>query len=952
MMFKMKSMPFAILSAIASGALLASPAMAQQGGDGQQVQRVVVTGSMIARTDQETSSPVQVLTSEDLKKSGYTTVSEVLRDITANGQGTLSQSFNRAFSGGGSGVSLRGLTVGATLVLIDGHRMAPYPLSDDGQRPFVDISNIPFDAVDHIDILKDGASSTYGSDAIAGVVNVILKKSFVGTTVNAEAGTSKQGGGSTWHASVTHGFGDLDKDGYTGYASIEYRHQNPIMLTQRANRDWSRTDWTSEGGENWNPGAVNAAVPLPRLLQPYLYNPNGGTNAAGQKGAANSDNYAFYPGNCNFSALRANQCTFNDPWAQVQPQTENINFLTSFTKSLAGGWELNLKASALESKAHVVTSPVTYPAGSFVGNTSLVPGMAPQQVGVIPSFLVPASYPGNTLGVPARVYGYVADVGPRADDVDSRAYRAVAELTGTLAGWDVAASAGYTRINTFQYYSGYVDRTALYNSLLAPVNPWKLTGGNSQAMIDAVAPKFKGNQSDELDFVEARASREVMKLAGGGLGLAAGASFNYKKLYAPAAYPIASGQIAGNTAYAMGTQKNSAVYVEVVAPVTKMLELDASGRVDHYDTYGNSATPKFGFKFTPSSVIGVRGTYTRGFRAPGPAENGTAGSTFSYNVIDDPILCPGGDAKAPNVVTAYCSFSPAYVQTTTKTLQPEKSRSATLGLILEPVRGWSSTLDLYQIEVRNQIVTAASLPGYVPNFVRGDPVPQIYSDGAGGTYTATPSVGPILYGTSGYVNAGKTKTSGFDLQSQYRWRMGDLGTLKTVLTWTHLMSYTITGADGTSYQVAGTHGPTIISGDTGNPKDRAQLVLSYDRGPLNVATTVNWVGAFSVLDPSSGYNDCQTSLTNSNSYFSDEYPGKYCSVHPFTSVDLTATYKLTPALTLHGTILNLFNRQAPVDAQTYGGSSIATGSNLPYNPSLHQAGAVGRFFNVGLSYHF
>jgi iron complex outermembrane receptor protein len=292
------------------------------------------------------------------------------------------------------------------------------------------------------------------------------------------------------------------------------------------------------------------------------------------------------------------------------------------------------------------------------------------------------------------------------------------------------------------------------------------------------------------------------------------------------------------------------------------------------------------------------------------------------------------------------------VQTTTKTLQPEKSKSATLGLILEPVRGWSSTLDLYQIEVRNQIVTAASLPGYVPNFVRGDAVPQIFTDGNGGTYTATPSVGPILYGTSGYVNAGKTKTSGFDLQSQYRWRMGDLGTLRTALTWTHLMSYTITAADGTSYQVAGTHGPTIISGDTGNPKDRAQLVLSYDRGPLNVATTVNWVGAFSVLDPSSGYNDCQTALTNSNSYFGDEYPAKYCSVHPFTSVDLTATYKLTPALTLHGTVLNLFNRQAPVDAQTYGGSSIAPGSNLPYNPSLHQAGAVGRFFNVGLSYHF
>jgi iron complex outermembrane receptor protein len=168
MIFKMKSMPFAISCAIAGGALVASLPAAAQTGTADSIaapQRVVVTGSLIARTDKETASPVQVLTAADLKQSGYTSVSDVLRDITANGSGTLSQSFNGSFASGASGVSLRGLSVGATLVLIDGHRMAPYPLSDDGQRPFVDISNIPFDAVDHIDILKDGASSTYGSRA-------------------------------------------------------------------------------------------------------------------------------------------------------------------------------------------------------------------------------------------------------------------------------------------------------------------------------------------------------------------------------------------------------------------------------------------------------------------------------------------------------------------------------------------------------------------------------------------------------------------------------------------------------------------------------------------------------------------------------------------------------------------------------------------------------------------
>jgi iron complex outermembrane receptor protein len=169
------------------------------------LQRVEVTGSNIPRSEVESPSPVQIITADDMKKSGYTTVAEVLRDITANGQGTLSQGFNQAFAGGASGIALRGLTVGATLVLIDGHRMAPYPLSDDGERQFVDISSIPFAIVDRIEILKDGASAVYGSDAIAGVVNVILKKSFEGTLVSADIGGTQHGGGATKNIAITHG---------------------------------------------------------------------------------------------------------------------------------------------------------------------------------------------------------------------------------------------------------------------------------------------------------------------------------------------------------------------------------------------------------------------------------------------------------------------------------------------------------------------------------------------------------------------------------------------------------------------------------------------------------------------------------------------------------------------------------------------------------------------------
>ena len=135
----------------------------------------MVTGSLISRTDTETPTPVQVLTAQDIQRSGKTSVAELLADLAANGASTLGTGFSGAFANGASGISLRGLTVGATLVL-DGHRVAPYPLSDDAQRSFVDASSIPFDSIDHIDILKSGASSLYGSDAIAGVVNMCSRR--------------------------------------------------------------------------------------------------------------------------------------------------------------------------------------------------------------------------------------------------------------------------------------------------------------------------------------------------------------------------------------------------------------------------------------------------------------------------------------------------------------------------------------------------------------------------------------------------------------------------------------------------------------------------------------------------------------------------------------------------------------------------------------------------------
>src|ERR1700723_1207842 len=233
---KTSSQRWGIAAAGLGAALMSAVAMGQVAttAPAPELQEIIVTGSLIKRTDIETPSPVQTLTADDIKEMGYTNISQVLSNLSANGQGTLNQGFSGAFASGGSGVALRGLTVGGTLTLIDGQRMVAYPLSDDNQRSFVDISAIPFNAIENVEVLKDSGSTEYGADAIAGVVNIKLKKTFVGAEITAEGGTSYKRDGTGYHLAGIFGTGDLVNDGYNAYIAIDFHKTDAIDAANRS----------------------------------------------------------------------------------------------------------------------------------------------------------------------------------------------------------------------------------------------------------------------------------------------------------------------------------------------------------------------------------------------------------------------------------------------------------------------------------------------------------------------------------------------------------------------------------------------------------------------------------------------------------------------------------------------------------------------------------------------
>ncbi len=209
------------------------PAFAQQ----QQLERVEVTGSNIRRIQSETASPIQIVTKEEIEQSGKGTVAEYLQTLTADGQGSVPFTYGRGFSGATSaGISLRGLGSNATLVLINGRRVTSAVLADDAQRSYTDLNQIPLEAVERVEVLKDGASSIYGSDAVAGVVNIILKKNFVGTVAKVTYGVSQKSDGNEPRAALTHGFGDIAKDGYNVLLNAELGKKGAIYYRDRMGR--------------------------------------------------------------------------------------------------------------------------------------------------------------------------------------------------------------------------------------------------------------------------------------------------------------------------------------------------------------------------------------------------------------------------------------------------------------------------------------------------------------------------------------------------------------------------------------------------------------------------------------------------------------------------------------------------------------------------------------------
>ncbi|TFW32738.1 TonB-dependent receptor [Massilia horti] len=928
-MHKKTAIAQAVSFALAVAAMGSAPAWAQDASS-ENVARVEITGSSIKRASAETASPVQVISSADLAKSGKGTVAEYLQTLTADGAGSLPTGFGNGFAAGSTAISLRGLGATSTLVLLNGRRMAPFGRADDGQKTFTDLSTVPMEAVERIEILKDGASSIYGADAIAGVVNIILKKDFTGTVVKVQGGESKYRDAEMGKGSVTWGKGNLESDGYNVLVNAEIYGNHELMNKDRAGRNWIGHGDIRPWGYGANgqfaagyitPGA-SSATPTGALRDPK------------------TGNFVSLPGCSQFSVTTAQDpaggCLwYADQFRSMQPQIDGFNLYSRFTKNLENGMQLYAEAGYSKRNTNFTLTPASIsPTIAFPPNAKYPTGVINYGSGTGTAIMMSAKHPQNPYGTDVRVRYSMFDVGPSTRYADNEFNRFVVGLKGSAMGWDYDTALLHSQSKLDLRWTNMINMPVLVAALSDPSSkyfPYYIgtqSNKNPASLYAAMVTDATSHSTTQLDIVDFKASRELMQLPGGALGVAVGAEHRREKLDNPSLSGSQDGTINSSYVAAKGDTNISAVFVELAAPVLPTVELSAAARYDKYKNF-SSTTPKVGAKWTPLKTFALRGTYSQGFRAPGPAETGTESQSTGSSSVRDPIRCPDGKPAAGGATTTDCSLQIGAVKVGNPNLSPEKSKGYTLGLVWDPLADTSLALDGWKIKRENEInplpyAEAAALP----TAIRADN--NLVVNGV-----VIPNTGTLLLSKAPYRNSSYTEIKGVDLDIKQRIRLGDYGRATVSMNWTHIASWKRAESATTVYQYAGTHGNCDTSNCAGTPKDKISLVASWDKNDWNVTATANYRA-----DMKNIYFEGDKCA----SVFADGSPAPAgCHLASFTTVDLSARYNLTKQLQLFGSITNLFDKVAPLDPLTYGGMS--------YNP-MDASGAIGRYFKAGARYQF
>ena len=808
-MLNSKQLSSAIRYALIAGAasVMAVPAFAQeqQEEDAKTLDRVEVTGSRINRAQIEGALPVTVIDRQQLELSGDTSVADYLRSTTFNSFGSFrpqSGSSAQSFAE----LSLRGLGGARTLILVDGRRAPIAPNAGQGQ----DLNSIPLAAVERIEILTDGASAVYGSDAIGGVVNIITRKDFTGAELKIGASNPKRAGGETEEGSVVVGV-----SGDRGSAMVGASYNNRGIVFQR-DRPWSTGGVSSFSNELY---VANAAPGSLYGFTPGSLAPANPVWGRGLPGFACNTNGFFTTGSGS-----TRRCLYDFTFvAADEAEVRNSAQFARANFDINEDWSMYFNATTSRVKSFGRYAPV--PSSPWPGGSIFIPVGSPNH----PAVRFPGQ--GYNPATPYFLRHRFAAAGNRDVSTDANVYSLDLGFDGRIG--DIGVNFGVRRADS-QYYEigrGYIlasaAQAAIADGSYDIYNPF----GNSRDLLNRFTVTTGRDSKFVIDEIYASANMDLFELSGGTAGLAFGGEFrreDYQDLYDSLSEAGVVSGSAGNSSN--GSRNLRALYVEALFPILSNFEVNVAARHDSYSDYGSDTSPKVSFRYSPLDTLTLRASVGEGFRAP-TLDILNAKAAFSADSVTDRATCLafGLPATCSTQITAYAIANP--------NLESEQSRQWSAGAAWDATEWLNLSLDYWNINVENRIAGISSnqilacLAGTTANCPSGItalPATASPPNAALGLGAARGTGGEVLFVQRGFTNLGTIDADGLDLNVRSEFDFGDYGSLNQQLQVSYNRSFSVDG------------GANVIN-EPSTPRYRATLQNLWSISDFSVSWNINYI---------------------------------------------------------------------------------------------------------------
>lgn len=914
-MFKRTEVSVALAIAFGGAlAITALPGMAQQAEPEQKLERVEITGSSLRRVAAETALPVTVIKAEELSKLGITTAEQALSRIAANQSNFGVSQAVGATTGGKAEADIRGLSSptgnssNKTLVLLNGRRLANHAFD----AAAADLNAIPMAAIDRIEVLRDGASAIYGTDAIGGVINFVLRREYKGVEISAESQTPEANdGGDTKRVNITAGFGSLSEQRFNIVFSLDARKQSVL---EAAKRRFSSTGILGTTDDDILSGTSGSSFP-------------------GDVGGVELSNNCAPPSSVPVIVdQETGRATCRYDFSRdidIIPENEQLTGLLRGSFALTP--EHTVSAEYLRANNKVTTRVAAAPTTHLILlDNPFIPADVRSQIPA--SRIIDLDPDPDAELLATQVNWRQVPAGKRTSGDDSTTERGLVELRGSFNNWDYQTAVGINRNKSIASVKrGYVNDGIMQQGVLdGIINPLGEQSAAGAALIESaqvVADTVIGK--NETKFGDFRTSTDLMQLPSGPLAAAFGVEYreeesSFENTDITAELGSLGVDPNGDTS---GSRKTAAIYSEVSIPLQKSLELSLAARFDKYSDFGNTLNPKVGLRWQPVKSLVFRGSYNTGFRAPTLYEiNQPQSLTFTSDNYNDPLLCPNPDEVSDDIAGVVCgqqvlqrNSGPAALGQPVDTLQPEKSKTNTIGVLFEPVPSFTIGADFWGIVVKNQIsglpeqAVFADPAKYAGRIVRCSalsPAERAEID----VCLNFPSFDPIAFIDTPTENLGELRTNGIDVSGSWNPGATPIGSLAIALDITYVTKFKYQREEG------GEFFSSVGRYSDNAPVFRWQHVLTFNlsNGP--------WAG---------------TLAHRYKSGYTDQDPSK--KVSPYEVFDASLSFLGIKGLTLTAGIKNLFDVDPPQSVQV-------TTFQRGYDPRFTDP--LGRTYTLRANYKF